>query len=79
MEANSALLTRTNRSKKMNTINISVKTKGNITPYDIARAIENRREQLENKQVNYPPIKNKKMDMKVNRITAHSFFRKILP
>lgn len=63
----------------MNTINISVPTRGNITNYEIARAIENRRELLENKAINYPPIKNKKMEMVVDRITDHSFFSKILP
>lgn len=61
----------------MNTININVPTRGNITNYDIARAIENRQELLENKAINYPPIKHKKMDMEVNRVVAHSFFEKL--
>lgn len=75
----SSVMTVTIYSTNMNTINITVKTKGNITNYEIARAIENRRELLENKAINYPPIKNKKVDMKVDRVTAHSFFSKILP
>lgn len=75
----SSVMTVTIYSTNMNTINITVKTKGNITNYEIARAIENRRELLENKAINYPPIKHKNVDMKVNRVTTHSFFSKILP
>ena len=63
----------------MQKINISVPTRGNITAYEIARAIENRREELENKELNYPPIKNKKIpSMAVDRVSSHSFFSKVV-
>ena len=62
----------------MKQISISVPTRGTITAYEISRAIENRCEHLENKAIEYPELEHESVPMKVDKVTAHSFFSKII-
>ena len=63
----------------MKTLSINIRTDRTPTKEDILYAMVNREEELQNKSIQYPPLKHKKMDMVVNRVVSHSFFSKFLP
>ena len=51
----------------MKLINITVPTRGNITPYEIHRAIANREEYLEKRKYHVPEIRKKVSDVKLKK------------
>lgn len=63
----------------MKTVSVQVPIRGNITQFELQRAICNRLEEVENNKINYPPLRNKNIPkMEVNRVTSHAFFSKMI-
>ena len=62
----------------MKTLLIEVPLRGNITPFELNRRICNRLEELEGRRIDYPELEHTSVPMVVNRVTSHSFFRKII-